>query len=471
MRKVLVALFVLAAVSVVTAYIWTRATHHRLLDVADVAREEAERIWASEFERPVLFGASVVSSAGEPDESGEEPAEDAPEDTAELSEDLDDDDAATGIPEELDAAYHYRQAETELGLVPAAEREALRALVEEDAALPEPLTLYELTGRYARPLELVEKGLAQPHSRPWDTPLRGFARKQPDPEAHRFLAHLLLARGHAAAEAGRHEDAVADGVRVIAYSQDLARHSGISVGTHCASVQVLAAKIVQQGLASQPLGAGALERTLEMLVTLDEIAPPPTDIVQAERLTAMQRFAQTASSLARPGTLELWTGVFDFESTRRLTDAVETGRTVMDAVFDTLDRPGDEAIEPAGVLEQRLRQSPNPLVRSLLAGLVQFKVASLDATRHLRLAQLAAAVQLYRLAETRFPAAITDLQGRHLRVVPSDPFTGDAFGYGFEEGGKAVLISAGYEGFAPRHELEVEPTVVAAELPVSQPPW
>lgn len=451
MRKTLIGFLGLIVAAVLGAYLWTRSSQQRIVEAMDLAVEETERLWSSEFTRQSIFRAPA---------EGEEVLLPGADETS------DSDAEEGGAPNRVDpadATSYYRQVEEELKELPTADRLVARLWLDPvEPAEPDP-AMSDVLEKHTRTLTLIEKGLAQNRCSPWDTPLNGIAIRSPNPEIHSFVAGLFLARAWSYAAQNRHEEAVADILRVIAYAQDLSRYSTFSTRFHFSALEGLAARRLQTMLAGAPISQGAFDRALKALVVLDEIQPPPSQTIQLERLVNLIDFGQTATSSNALGRVPFWASVFDFTSTHHLADAAETTRLLFGGLEQIIDQPIPQTSTDMDRATAEITRSSNPVISNVMPNLERFQILTLDTARQLRIAQLAAGLQLYRLEEGDFPQTLAGMKGKTLRRIPTDPLSGEAFQFRPpDEGAPAKLSTAEGNNQFPDAELPIEATMRVA---------
>jgi hypothetical protein len=460
MRKILMGLAALLVASILGAYLWSRAAQNRIVEAMDLALEETERLWASDFNRAAIFSAP----AGEQEVALQAADTDAEEGGEAVS------DEEQPAVDPSDATSYYHQAEGEMAEVRKQDRAAVRRWMESGESPGSDATLSEALDHGSRALAFVEKGLTQGRASPWDTPKHGAAIRMPDPETHRFLLGLFVLRAAQSQDAGRQDDAAADLLRALAYAQDLNRHAVVATRFQFAPLQAATTLRMQKLLASVPVGQGALDRTLKALTALDEIDPPASQTLQMERLAQVIGLGKAATTNAGPGRVPAWQGIFDFTSMHQLADATETTRTAFEKLEKAIDQPVTKASGELESVADQLRRSNNPIVSNLMPHPERLQVVVADAARQLRLAELAAAIQLYRLSEGDFPNQLGQLKGKVLKRLPTDPISGEAFQFRPpDEGRQAKLSAPGEEDRASAAELTLEATVPPASSPDTLP--
>jgi hypothetical protein len=447
---------VLAAV-ILAAYLWNRTAQNRIVEAMDLAVEETERLWASDFSRPTVFAATAVEQVVSLADSDEPEAEAEEEEPSPAS-------------DESDATSYYREAEGQLADVRSLDRDVVRRWLETGETPEPPTALSEALDRGGRAMAFVEKGLAETRCSPWDTPLHGAGMRTPNPEAHRFIHALFLVRAALAKESGRHEDAASDVLRALAYSQDLCRHSLVSTRFHFAALQAQSAIRLQELISAAPLGQGALDLSARALTLLDETDPPASQTLRMERLNHLISLGKAATTDLGPGRVPFLAGIFDLRSTHQIADASQAAL----AAFGRLEKQIDEPVAKSGAgvesVADELRRSTNPIVSNLVPHPERLQAVVAEASRQLRLAQVAAAVQLYRLTEGDFPSSLNLIKGKTLRRLPVDPVGGGAFRLRPpDEASPAKVSTGGDEERAPRTELVLERTVPPSASPDSLP--
>ena len=460
MRKVLIAFFGIVVAAVLAAYFWNRTAQNRIVEAMDLAVEETERLWATDFSRPALFLATAVEQeVALPD------ADSASADTDEES--ADEDQPAVDAS---DATSYYREAESALGDVKKEDRLAVQQWLDTGEAPENSTALADALDRGSRAIAFIEKGLAQTRCSPWDTPMHGPAMRLPSPQAHRYIHSLFLVRAGIAMDAGRNEDAATDLLRALAYSQDLCRHSMVATRFQFSPLQSLAAARMQDLIARAPLGQSILDSTLKGLTVLDEIDPPASQSLQMERLAQLIGLGRAATTDSGPGRVPFWAGIFDFSSAHEMADAAQATTSVFDRLEKSIDEPMVKSASAVENAADQLRRSTNPIVSNLVPHPERLQAVVAETTRQLRMAEIAAAVQLYRLNEGDFPGSIAQLKGKGLKRLPIDPVSGDVFVFRPpDEASPAKLTTPGDEDRMPKLELTLQRTMAPSVSPDTLP--
>ena len=104
---------------------------------------------------------------------------------------------------------------------------------------------------------------------------------------------------------------------------------------------------------------------------------------------------------------------------------------LMDGYLKAAQLPTHERLEAINAVDARLQATSkvHVMLHSIMPALSRVTTIETRALAHLRAAQVALAIQRYRLAADRFPDKLVDLVPAYLETVPKDPFDGNELRY------------------------------------------
>ena len=362
------------------------------------------------------------------------------------------------IPESADNASkaiiesfsHYSKwGEEELKLVPVVGKAELplrtEPLTEETKTL---VTLYLADNQAA--LDLLHKGAEIEHSRyPIDLS-KGFEAVMPDLSNIRSAARLLQLEGVLHAENAKPELALRSITSIFGLGRSLSKEP------------ILVSQLVR--LACQSFGVSALEHVInrteftdEQLVSLSrtltsgEDHSPMTRAFAGERCAGGSIFKEPSARILKltnggssklvfvPLALYKFVGLADKDASIYL--------DLMSDYIETTQLPPHQRQEAADAIEAKFTaiSKAHILLHAIMPALPRVTTIDIRSIAQLHTAQVALAIQRYRLATGNIPESLADLLPTYLDAVPKDPFDGKDLRYKKLETG-FVVYSIGEDG-------------------------
>jgi len=362
------------------------------------------------------------------------------------------------IPESVDNAAeviiesfsHYSKwDEEELKLVPVVGKAELPLRTEPMAEETKTLVALYLADNQEA-LDLLHKGAEIEHSRyPIDLS-KGFEAVMPDLSNIRTAARLLQLEGVLHADNAKPELAARSITSIFGLARSLDKEP------------ILISQLVR--MACQALGVSALEYTVNKTEFTDE------QLVNFKRMLAN---AQDSSAMTRAFAGERCAGASIFkEHSARILKLINGGQSkltviplalykfigladmdasiyldLMSDYIETTQLPPHQRQEAVDAIEAKFTaiSKVHILLHAMMPALSRVTTIDIRNIAQLHTAQVALAIQRYRLATGNIPESLTDLLPTYLDAVPKDPFDGKELRYKKLETG-FVVYSIGEDG-------------------------
>ena len=345
------------------------------------------------------------------------------------------------IPTENGAHYFLLAAE----LLPDVDMDLLYAKWKELRAngFPEDLEFEAMLEKFQDAFDAIRTGLEVGNAKM--PPPRSLSEITTHPlDKFRDLARVMTMEAQYCAAHSDYRTAFDDYVTVLDFASESSRGGVIVAGLVGFAIEKMAAGSLRESLAWGGAGAEDYRLLIEQMQMLD--ADPHTAwevmVTEAGLVNSwVERELEAGVDLREllltgsPDLDEELNNVSDQQLESMLRTTLEEDYQAL-ADYSALPYYEAQTVDAAALL------SENPLTELVLPAMTSIPAQEARTRAEVRGTILAAAVELYGVANNTYPASLGDLVPNYLSALPEDPFSGESFGYGLTESGY-VLYSVG----------------------------